>query len=166
MCDDLGVVKGDWSSSASCGAGGTVGALDIGFVPGTSAGRRSAQWCTSLGAEEFDAPEGAFVVYQGHHGDKALAPTSFCLGVTDTEKTGTYVNTEAERKWRSPSMGPVGQAKEDWRILRALSEFAGVPLSHNTHQQVHERLAPSRTALRQALRSRGDAVDERRHVRE
>ena len=144
MCDDLGVVKGDWNGfNVLHDAGGTVGALDIGFVPGTSASDNvPAQLVYSLGAEEFDAPEGAFVVYQGHHGDKGAARADVILpGAAYTEKTGTYVNTEGRAQMAIASMGPVGQAKEDWRILRALSEFAGVPLSYNTHQQVHERLA-------------------------
>ena len=144
MCDELGVVKGDWNGfNVLHDAGGTVGALDIGFVPGTSASDAvPAQLVYSLGAEEFDAPEDAFVVYQGHHGDKGAARADVILpGAAYTEKTGTYVNTEGRAQVAIASMGPVGKAKEDWRILRALSEFAGVPLPYNTHQAVHERLA-------------------------
>ena len=144
MCDELGVVKGDWNGfNVLHDAGGTVGALDIGFVPGTSASDDvPAQLVYSLGAEEFDAPADAFVVYQGHHGDKGAARADVILpGAAYTEKTGTYVNTEGRAQVAIASMGPVGKAKEDWRILRALSEFAGVPLPYNTHQAVHERLA-------------------------
>jgi NADH dehydrogenase (ubiquinone) Fe-S protein 1 len=143
MCDENGVVKGDWNGfNVLHDAGGTVGALDIGFVPGTSADDSIVpQLVYSLGAEEFEAPTGAFVVYQGHHGDKGAARADVVLpGAAYTEKTGTYVNTEGRAQMALASMGPVGLAKEDWRIIRALSEFAGVPLAYNTHSQVHERL--------------------------
>ena len=144
MCDELGVVKGDWNGfNVFHDAGGTVGALDIGFVPGTSASNDvPAKLVYSLGAEEFDAPAGAFIVYQGHHGAQGASKADVILpGAAYTEKTGTYVNTEGRAQVAVASMGPVGQAKEDWRILRALSEFAGVPLPYNTHEQVHRRLA-------------------------
>lgn len=144
LCDSHGVVKGDWNGfNVLHDAGGTVGALDLGFVPGTSAENAPpAKLVYSLGAEEFEAPDGAFVVYQGHHGDVGASKADVILpGAAYTEKTGTYVNTEGRAQLAFASMGPIGQAREDWRILRALSEFAGVPLSYNTQGQLHQRLA-------------------------
>jgi NADH dehydrogenase (ubiquinone) Fe-S protein 1 len=73
LADATGVVTADWNGfNVLHDAGGTVAALDLGFVPSTAAAAATpedVQLVYSLGAEEFWAPEGAFVVYQGHHGD-------------------------------------------------------------------------------------------------
>jgi NADH dehydrogenase (ubiquinone) Fe-S protein 1 len=51
-----------------------------------------------LGADDFseaDVPADAFVVYQGHHGDRGAARADVVLpGCAYTEKAGTYVNFE------------------------------------------------------------------------
>jgi NADH-quinone oxidoreductase subunit G len=118
--------------------GGQAGALALGFLPGAGAkdlaamlgGGVDALWL--LGADGFDpaliAPE-TFVIYQGHHGDRAAARADLILpGAAYTEKDATYVNTEgrAQRAWRA--VHPPGEAREDWRIIRAASEALGVTL--------------------------------------
>jgi NADH dehydrogenase (ubiquinone) Fe-S protein 1 len=95
-----------------------------------------------LGAESFDAPESAFVVYQGHHGDAGAARANVILpGAAYTEKYGTYVNTEGRAQRAMPAVTPHGQAREDWKILRALSECVGAPLPYDTLKGVRSRLA-------------------------
>ena len=148
MCDETGVVNPaeGWNGfNVLHDAGGTVAALDLGFVPSTSAAStptKDVSLVFSLGAESFDAPESAFVVYQGHHGDAGAARANVILpGAAYTEKYGTYVNTEGRAQRAMPAVTPHGQAREDWKILRALSECVGAPLPYDTLKGVRSRLA-------------------------
>ncbi len=91
-----------------------AGALDVLFL---------------LGADEIDVAPGAFVVYQGTHGDRGAHRADVILpGAAYTEKSGTYVNTEGRVQLGNRAGFPPGDAREDWAILRALSEPLGVRL--------------------------------------
>jgi NADH-quinone oxidoreductase subunit G len=75
-----------------------------------------------LGVDEVDVPAGAFVVYQGSHGDRgALRADVILPGAAYTEKSATYANTEGRVQMTQRAVFPPGAAKEDWTILRALS---------------------------------------------
>jgi NADH dehydrogenase (ubiquinone) Fe-S protein 1 len=83
---------------------------------------------------------GAFVIYQGHHGDKGAEIADVVLpGAAYTEKNATYVNTEGRAQEARYVVAPPGKAREDWQILRALSEVLGSPLPYDTLAQVRER---------------------------
>lgn len=43
-------------------------------------------------------------------------------GAAYTEKQGTYVNTEGRTQQTLQAVTPPGLAKEDWKIIRAVSE--------------------------------------------
>lgn len=81
-----------------------------------------------LGADEgavtrSDLPADAFVVYQGHHGDVGAEIADVVLpGAAYTEKNATYVNTEGRAQQTQFVVSPPGKAREDWKILRALSQ--------------------------------------------
>jgi NADH-quinone oxidoreductase subunit G len=97
-----------------------------------------------LGADEFDSSRiGAdtFVIYQGHHGDRGAARADVILpGAAYTEKDGTYVNTEGRVQRGFKALFPPGEAREDWRILRAFSAFIGHPLPYDDLQTLRARL--------------------------
>ena len=97
-----------------------------------------------LGADEFDmARIGAntFVVYQGHHGDAGAARADVILpGAAYTEKPGTYVNTEGRVQRGFLAVYPPGEAREDWKILRAFSETVGHTLPYDTIDALRARL--------------------------
>jgi NADH-quinone oxidoreductase subunit G len=132
-------------------AAARVGALDLGFVPGPE-GRDWAAMVSGgvdvlwlLGADEFDAaaiaPE-TFVIYQGHHGDRGAARADVVLpGAAYTEKSGTYVNTEGRVQRTAQAAFPLGEAKEDWRIIRAFSTVVGHTLPYDTVEALRARLA-------------------------
>src|SRR5216110_461412 len=115
-----------------------AGGLDLGFVPGPG-GRDVAgilEGCRSgaievlylLGADEVDLSNtgSAFVIYQGHHGDRGAARADVVLpGAAYTEKDATYVNTEGRVQLGRRAVFPPGEAREDWAILRALSGALG-----------------------------------------
>jgi NADH-quinone oxidoreductase subunit G len=134
-------------------AASRVGGLDLGLVPG-QAGRdvagilegcekREIEAVYLLAADEIDTKRlgKAFVIYQGHHGDAGAHRADVILpGAAYTEKPGTYVNTEGRVQLGQRAAYPPGQAKEDWAILRALSERLGKPLPYDTLDQVRSRL--------------------------
>jgi NADH-quinone oxidoreductase subunit G len=125
-------------------AAGRVGALDLGFVPGEGgqdtagildgAASGEIEVVFLLGADEIDTAklEKAYVVYQGHHGDKGAHRADVILpGAAYTEKDATYVNTEGRPQQAYRAIFPPGEAKEDWAIVRALSGALGNPLAFN-----------------------------------
>ena len=123
-------------------AAGQVAALDMGYKAGVPAGK-SAEFAYLLGADNVPASvtDDAFVVYQGHHGDKGAQSADVILpGATYTEKDGTYVNTEGRAQTTRRAVTPPGLARDDWKILRALSEFAGRQLPYDTLADVRARL--------------------------
>jgi len=114
-------------------AAGQVGALDLGFVPGEG-GLTFAQMIAAggvdvlfnLGADECDIAPGAFVIYQGTHGDRGASRADVILpGAAYTEKNATYVNLEGRVQAANRAGFPPGDAREDWAILRALSDVLG-----------------------------------------
>jgi NADH-quinone oxidoreductase subunit G len=146
---EFGAVKDGWNGFAVLHhAASTVGALDVGFAPG-SGGLNVAQMTTagaldvlfSLGADEIAVPDGVFVVYFGTHGDRGAHRADVILpGAAYTEKSGIYVNTEGRVQMANRAAFPPGDAREDWAIIRALSDVLG-------HRLPYDSLA----ALRQAM---------------
>jgi NADH-quinone oxidoreductase subunit G len=133
----INAVRDDWNGFAVLhNAAARVGGLDIGFVPGEGGKDAAALLGDSdvlflLGADELDmtATGGAFVVYIGTHGDAGAHRANVILpGAAYTEKSGTYVNTEGRVQQTSRAGFAPGEAKEDWAILRALSDVLGKKL--------------------------------------
>jgi NADH-quinone oxidoreductase subunit G len=114
-----------------------AGGLDIGFV-GTgvkgileAAADGEIEVLYLLGADEFDVSQtgNALVVYQGSHGDRGARIADVVFpGAAYTEKNGTYVNTEGRVQLAERAVFPPGDAREDWTIIRALSEHLGAKL--------------------------------------
>lgn len=125
-----------------------VGALDVGYQPGVRAEDLArAKLLYLLGADgdcvnKKDIPQDCFVVYQGHHGDRGASLADVILpGAAYTEKNGTFVNTEGRTQQTRVAVSPPGLAREDWRIIRALSEIAGYTLPYEELSEVRQRLA-------------------------
>ena len=134
-------------------AAGRVGALDIGFLPqrvghATKGILKAAQdgaikTVFLLGVDEIDPSYfgKAFVIYQGHHGDQMAGRADIILpGAAFTEKNALYVNTEGRVQQARQATFPPGQAKEDWKIIRALSEKMGRTLPYNSLGELRQRL--------------------------
>jgi len=146
---ELGAIKEGWNGYCVLhSAASRVGALDLGFVPGQGglSARQMATFGTLdvlflLGADEIDIAQGAFVVYVGTHGDRGATRADVVLpGAAYPEKSATYVNTEGRVQMATRASFPPGDAREDWAILRALSDVLG-------HRLPYDSLA----ALRQTL---------------
>lgn len=121
-----------------------VGALDVGFVNASSNASVKPKFVYLLGADEVknkDIPRDAFVIYQGHHGDLGASFADVILpGSAYTEKSATYVNTEGRTQITRAATNPPGSAREDWKIIRALSEYLGAPLPYDDLIAVRTRL--------------------------
>jgi NADH-quinone oxidoreductase subunit G len=128
-------------------AASRVAGLDLRFLPGRGgrdvdgildgASKGEIDFVYLLGADEFDTNRlgKAFVVYQGTHGDAGAHRADVILpGAAYTEKDGLYVNFEGRVQRAERAAFPVGDAKEDWAILRALSDVLGKRLPYDTRE--------------------------------
>jgi NADH-quinone oxidoreductase subunit G len=146
----MGLVKDGWNGwNVLHTAASRVGGLDMGFVPGEGGksavemiGKGALDVLFLLGADEIDlSANDAFTVYLGSHGDRGAAKADVILpGAAYTEKSGIYVNTEGRVQLANRAVFPKGQAKEDWAILRALSEILGHTLPYDTLEQLRVKL--------------------------
>jgi NADH-quinone oxidoreductase subunit G len=96
-----------------------------------------------LGADEMPADrlKGAYKIYIGHHGDNGARQADLVLpGAAYAEKHGTWVNTEGRVQRGEKAAFPPGDAREDWAILRAVSELAGKKLPFDSFGQLHQQM--------------------------
>jgi NADH-quinone oxidoreductase subunit G len=162
-------------------AAARVGALDVGFVPGAG-GRSAAQMAAPgaldllflLGADEIDIALGAFVIYIGTHGDAGAHRADVILpGAAYPEKSGIHVSTEGRVQMAGRASFPPGDAREDWAILRALSDALGRKLPYDSLAQLRQALfkahpqlqridqiAPAERADITALAARGGTLEK------
>jgi len=150
-----GAAEGGWNGfNILHTAASRVAALDLGFVPGQGgrdvagivdgAQKGEIDFIYLLGADEFDVAHlgRAFVVYHGSHGDAGAHHADVILpGAAYTEKEGTYVNFEGRVQRAERAVFPPGEAKEDWAILRALSEHLGARLPYDDRVQLRAAMA-------------------------
>lgn len=154
LAEQFGAIRDGWNGfNVLHTAAARVGGLLAGFVPGQG-GRDTASilagaqdgtidivW--NLGADELDGGSfgQAFVIYQGHHGDRGAHRADVILpGSAYTEKNGTYVNTEGRVQLAKMASFPPGDAKEDWKIIRALSEQIGKTLPYDNLRDMRRRM--------------------------
>ena len=154
IAETFNVVQDGWNGfNVLHTAAARVGGLDIGFLPGQGgrdvagildgAGKGEIDIVYLLGADEIDTAKlgKAFVIYQGHHGDKGAHRADVILpGAAYTEKNAIYVNTEGRPQQARLATFPPGEAREDWKILRALSEQLGHKLPYDSLTQLRQRL--------------------------
>jgi NADH-quinone oxidoreductase subunit G len=154
LAESTGMVRDGWNGfNVLHLAASRVGGLDLGFVPGqggcdvagilAGAEKGEIDVVYLLGADEIDTARlgSAFVIYQGHHGDRGAARADVALpGAAYTEKDACYVNTEGRAQLARRAVFPPGDAREDWAILRALSAALGKPLAYDSLAALRRRL--------------------------
>jgi NADH-quinone oxidoreductase subunit G len=133
---------------------GCINGMDVGFTP-KGKGKNTADILKStqkgdikllylLGRDDItraDIGSDTFVVYQGHHGDKGALMADIILpGAAYSEKQGLYINLEGRVQEAQKAIDLPGDAKEDWRIVKALSDHLSLSLSYNTHEKLRETL--------------------------
>ena len=178
----VGVVGESWNGfNVLHNAAARVGGLDMGFTPGEG-GLSAVEMVQKgaldvlflLGADEIDTSKSkAFKIYLGSHGDAGAHGADVILpGAAYTEKSGLYVNTEGRVQMTERVVFPKGEAKEDWAILRALSERVGQTLPYDSLSQLRavlmadhptfgrvDYLAPARVFGVDKLGARGELGD-------
>ncbi|MCA6110607.1 NADH-quinone oxidoreductase subunit NuoG [Bradyrhizobium cenepequi] len=182
LAADFGALKDGWNGFGVLhDTASRVGALDIGFAA-SAGGLNAAQMTTSgaldglflLGADEIKVPDGTFVVYIGTHGDRGAHRADVILpGAAYTEKSGIYVNTEGRAQMAARAAFPPGEAREDWAIIRALSDVLGKKLPYDSlaalrqalfravpHLMRIDQIEPGKADDIKALASRGGTVDK------
>ena len=150
LAKKAGVVKDGWNGfNILHSAASRVAGLDMGFLP--AEGGLSALDMVKpgaldvlflLGADEINSgASDAFRVYLGSHGDRGAHGADVILpGAAYTEKSGLYVNLEGRVQMADRVVFPKGEAKEDWAIIRALSERVGQKLPFDTLEQLRTKL--------------------------
>ncbi|MBM1219404.1 NADH-quinone oxidoreductase subunit G [Ponticoccus sp. SC2-23] len=132
-------------------AAARVGAMDVGAVaPNGMADIQDADVIYNLGADEVEISDGAFVIYQGSHGDRGAHRADVILpAAAYTEESGLFVNTEGRPQLALRASFPPGEAKENWAILRALSSELGAQLPWDSLAQLRNVLIADHPHLKQ-----------------
>jgi len=178
---EFGALKDGWNGFAVLqSAASRVAALDLGLVPGKD-GLDAAQMAQGgvdvlflLGADEIEVGPGPFVVYIGTHGDRGAHRADVILpGAAYPEKSAIYVNTEGRVQIANRAAFPPGDAREDWAILRALSDVLGHKLPYDSlgtlrqamfakhpHLMLIDRIAAGEAADIRKLAKLDDSADK------
>ena len=181
VAKSFGAVSEGWNGfSVLHTAASRVAGLDLGLVPGEGgldalamAEPGALDVLFLLGADEVTVAPGAFVIYQGSHGDRGAHRADVILpGAAYTEKAGLYVNTEGRVQQSDRAVFPPGEAREDWAILRALSEQLGARLPFDNYRALKaalqaavphfakvERVVPAEGDILGTLAALGGEVD-------
>ena len=139
LAKESGMIDTEWNGfNILHTAAGRVAGLDLDFLPqeggrdtnailqGIAKGELS--WLYLLGVDEY-VPErkaGSFIIYQGSHGDAGAQCADVILpAAAYTEKQALWVNTEGRVQAGRRALFPPGDAREDWTILRKLSDVLG-----------------------------------------
>ncbi|WP_416896796.1 MAG: NADH-quinone oxidoreductase subunit NuoG [Minwuia sp.] len=154
LARNVGAFEGEWNGfSVLHSAASRVAGLELGILPGeggkatndildaAEVGDIEAVWL--LGADEIDTAKlsKAFVIYQGSHGDAGAHAADVILpGAAYTEKSATWINTEGRIQIADFAVHPPGEAREDWKIFRALSDVMGHTLPYDSLDALRERM--------------------------
>lgn len=142
-----------------------VGAMDIGATTlgGMEAALEGAEVIYNLGADEVEIDAGAFVIYQGSHGDRGAHRADIVLpGAAYTEENGLFVNTEGRPQLAMRAGFAPGEAKENWAILRALSAELDATLQFDSLAQLRSALVaevPHLAKIDEVPTNDGDALE-------
>ncbi|RXR29976.1 NADH-quinone oxidoreductase subunit NuoG [Sphingobium fluviale] len=154
LVETLGLIKDGWNGyNILHFAAARMGGLMLGFASqgGIKAiAAAKPKLLFSLGADEVDYGQFAdsFKVYIGHHGDAGAHAADVILpGAAYAEKAGTYVNLEGRVQRGDKAVFAPGDAREDWAIMRALSQVMGKTLPFDSFSELRARMFADVPAL-------------------
>ncbi len=154
IAERVNAIRDDWlgfgvlQTSAS-----RVGAMDVGFVPNNK-GKDTAAILKALNKNEIEIlyliecdelnlnnTGDAFIIYQGHHGDKGAAKADVVFPTSAyTEKDSLFVNIEGRPQFTRKAVQSPGLSKDGWKVFRALSDTLKLSLDYNSHEQLLNRI--------------------------
>ena len=124
-------------------AASRVGAMDLNFVSDYDY-QSSVDWSDvilNIGMDEYEIPDDKFVIYQGSHGDRGANRADVILpGCAFSEESGIFVNTEGRPQLSLKACEKIGNARENWAIIRALSEKLDCTLEYNSLDELRKKL--------------------------
>ncbi len=154
LAQATGMVGDNWNGfNVLHQAAARVAGLDLGFVPDeggrdlaailAAAATGDIETVFLLGADEIDMSklEKAFTIYIGSHGDAGAQAADIILpAAAYTEKSAIYVNTEGRVQMTQAAVFPPGEAREEWKIFRALSEYLGQKLPYDNRSALRQKM--------------------------
>lgn len=146
ICDNAGVVTKDWNGfNVVQTAAGRMAALEMDFVASKNFDLNEMGVVYLLGVDNPEVINSinphSFVIYQGSHGDLGAHRADLILpGAAYTEKDGIYMNTEGRPQRARRAVFPPGQAREDWKIIRAISDAADLSIGFTDILELREAL--------------------------
>ena len=99
-----------------------------------------------MGLDEIDVSilKDSFVIYMGHNGDRSASVADIILPTPAyTEKSSTYMNIEGRVFQTTKCYNPLGDAKEEWKIFRALSDTINKKLNFNNLSELRKEIISS-----------------------
>ncbi|MCI5059472.1 MAG: NADH-quinone oxidoreductase subunit NuoG [Alphaproteobacteria bacterium] len=155
VAEKLGVIKPEenWNGfNILHTAAGRMGALELGFTPRQSFDLSDMGLVYLHGVDNVETVNSinphAFVIYQGHHGDLGAHRADLILpGAAYTEKDGTYVNMEGRPQRARRVVFAPGEAKEDWTIIRAISDRCNKSIQFNDLVELRTLMVSEHPAL-------------------
>lgn len=144
--EELGCIKEGWNGyNVLHNAASRMAALEIGFIPSHHFDLADMGLVYLLGVDNPETVEAinphSLVIYQGHHGDLGAHRADVILpGAAYTEKDGTYMNTEGRAQRGRRAVFPPGEAREDWAIIRALSDHCDQVLDFYDHAELRTQM--------------------------
>jgi len=154
IAEKYNMLRDDWNGfNVLHRAASRVGGLDLDIIPSRDGKDTNGiiAACASgeievlylLGSDEINMESlgKAFVIYQGHHGDKGAHRADVILpGAAYTEKDGTYVNLEGRVQRAYKAVSPVGDAVEDWQIIKRAANAAGLEFVYNSIASLRDKM--------------------------
>ncbi|MEG3638142.1 NADH-quinone oxidoreductase subunit NuoG [Magnetococcus sp. PR-3] len=112
------------------------GSIKVLFVLGADLEREAAD--PKLARAAMDK---AHVIYLGAFSNSTCEAASVVLpGLAAWEKVSTVTNAEGRAQRMEKLLPAQGEAKEDWRVLRKLSDWFSSPLPYTTLESLHQSL--------------------------
>jgi len=154
LAENSGAISTTWNGfNVLHLAAARVAGLDLGLLPGEggkdtagilqAAKSGDVETVILYGADEIAgaALGEAFVIYIGSHGDRGAHRADVILpSAAYTEKQAIYVNTEGRPQMTERAAFPPGEAREDWKIFRALSDHLAVTLDFDTVEALRVKM--------------------------
>ncbi|MFN7039343.1 MAG: molybdopterin-dependent oxidoreductase, partial [Alphaproteobacteria bacterium] len=153
ICKKYKIIREDWNGyNILHKVASRVAGLDLKFTMGdknindifNKIQNKEVEVVYLLAADEIDMNNlgEAFVIYQGHHGDKGAHRADVIFpGAAYTEKNAIYVNLEGRIQKTMLAVPPPGEAREDWKIVKELANYLTVELPYNSLSEVRKKMA-------------------------
>ncbi len=149
------IVQDDWNGFNILNTNiSKVGALDIGFynnkfnknifqkIEEICSQKQSVTFLLAVDEINTEILKQSFVIYIGHHGDIGAQRADVVLpSPAYTEKNSTFVNLEGRIMKTQKCHQPLGEAKDEWKIFRNLSDKLSLDVPFNDIYELRQEMS-------------------------